>query len=240
MEKLRELLEKLKSGEASVEDIESAVESHVEEQSEKLKGENYKLRQERRELRDQLDSGEGKGKPGASKEVYELQDKVEELEGQLQESQRALEKEQKAKGREVEKLTQERDTVVQQLDETVVDQQLNEMAAAQGVTSDSIPAFKKLMRAEGAKLERSEDGSVAVKVGEKALDEFVEEWKTKDPFAKRIMQGETTGSTQGAPGRETNSARGGQGKSWKDMSLTEKTELAKTDPDTAAQLQNGG
>ncbi|MFW6368582.1 MAG: hypothetical protein ACOCZ9_02480 [Spirochaetota bacterium] len=239
MEKLRELLEQYKSGEASAEDIESAVESHVEEESEKLKGENYKLRQERRELREQLDSGDGKsGKGGSSKEVYELQDKVEELTQELEKKNHELEKVQKAKGREVEQLTAERDQAAKQLDDYVLDQELTRVAGETGVFSDSIDTFQAHVRAKGAKLERSDDGSVAVKVGEKPLGDFVEEWK-QTPGAKRILADSAGGQTQGAPGRNGKGS-GTQGKNWSDMTLTERTELAKSDPDTAAKLKAEG
>lgn len=236
MDKLRELLEKWKSGEASVEDIESAVDSHVEDQSEKLKGENYKLRQERRELREKLESG-GEGK-GNSKELYELQDKNEELQKSLEEANRALEKEQKARGRESEQLAAERDAAAKQLDDYVLDQELTKMASEAGVFSDSIDTFQAHVRAKGAKLEHSDDGSVAVKVGDKPLGEFVEEWK-QTPGAKRLLEDNAGGRTQGTPARNGNAA-GVNGKSWSDMSLTERTELAKSDPDAASKLRTEG
>lgn len=246
MEKLRELLEKFKAGEASAEDIESAVEERVGQATEKLKGENYKLREERRELRGQLDGAgddDGKRKSGgvSSKAYYELEDKFEQLQGELDATKRELEKTQKARSRDVEQLSAERDNAAQQLDNYVIDQELGKAGQKLGIYPQLLDTFSSDVRRAGAQLERTDEGGVAVKVGDKPLEEFVEEWKGSEK-AKFFIP--ASGSTHGAPSRNGGGSGGGgeEGEEFFDresgkFNITEQAKIAREDPDRYKRLK---
>jgi hypothetical protein len=231
MDWLKEMLKALGVEAAKIDAI---VEKAEAEQEEKVAG----LKQKNQDLLGKLkkkDDGEG-GK------VAELESKIDDLTDQLAKATRDSEKARKALEKERDDFKAKADAETSAVSRLVLDNGLTEALTKAGVRKELIPAARALLKEQGI-LSVKSDGDVRKAVAKLVKDGKEEELGLEDYITKHFVASESgkafipPSGNSGAGAGGTGGAGSVTGKKWADMSLKERTELFKTNPTLAAELQ---
>lgn len=239
MDKLKELLKQW-LGDKYTDEVEQQVDETLEEHvSSQVETETTKLRKNNQRLTQQLKearAGQGNG------DTTELEEKIDTLEQEKAQLKKQHEKLQKSYEKDTKELATAKEKVEQQLEKNVVDQEMARVAVDNGVFEDSFEPIRLYVQNKGPKVEHSDDGSVAVKVGETPLGDFVKEMK-ETPWVKRLLADNAGGRTQGEPRR--NGGASGAGEDGEEFfnresgkfNVTEQGKIAREDPERFKRLK---
>lgn len=232
MDWLKEMLKGLGVDAAKIDAIVAQAETEREEEVAGLKQKNADLLGKLKKK----DDGEG-GK------VAELESKIDDLTEQLAKTTRDSEKARKALEKErddFKAMAANEQTAVSRL---VLDNGLTEALTKAGVRKELLPAARALLKEQGILSVKSE-GDVRKAVAKLAKDGKEEELTLEDYITKHFVASESgkafiPASGNSGAGAGGNGGAGGScaGKKWAEMSLKERTELFKTNPTLAAELQ---
>lgn len=232
MDWLKEMLTGLGVDAAKIDAIVAQAEKEREEEVAELKQKNADLLGKLKKK----DDGEG-GK------VAELESKIDDLTEQLAKTTRDSEKLRKALEKErddFKALAANEQTAVSRL---VLDNGLTEALTKAGVRKELLPAARALLKEQGILSVKSE-GDVRKAVAKLAKDGKEEELTLEDYITKHFVASESgkafipaSGNSGAGAGGNGGAGGSGAGKKWAEMSLKERTELFKTNPTLAAELQ---
>lgn len=232
MDWLKEMLKGLGVDDAKIDAIVAQAENEREEEVAGLKTKNADLLGKLKKK----DDGEG-GK------VAELESKIDDLTEQLAKTTRDSEKVRKALEKErddFKALAANEQTAVSRL---VLDNGLTEALTKAGVRKELLPAARALLKEQGI-LSVKSDGDVRKAVAKLAKDGKEEELTLEDYITKHFVASESgkafipaSGNSGAGAGGNGGAGGSGAGKKWAEMSLKERTELFKTNPTLAAELQ---
>ena len=230
MDRLKELLKKLLGDQYTDEveqQVDEAVQEHVEdrveEETEGLKRKRDQLLKQNKKLK------EGSDNAG---ELDELQERIDTLEGENQKLKRDYKRLETTASKKEKELSEQLSSEQSAVSQMVVDRGLDQELRKAGVPDGLINGAKALLR--GGVQVVSEGDERKAMAGEKDLPSFVSEWAQSDEGKNYIKAAPNSGGGAGTAGSGT----GGSAKSWKEMNLKERTELAKADPDRARELMN--
>lgn len=232
MDWLKEMLKGLGVDAAKIDAIVAQAEKEREEEVAGLKTKNADLLGKLKKK----DDGEG-GK------VAELESKIDDLTEQLAKTTRDSEKVRKALEKErddFKAMAANEQTAVSRL---VLDNGLTEALTKAGVRKELLPAARALLKEQGILSVKSE-GDVRKAVAKLAKDGKEEELTLEDYITKHFVASESgkafipaSGNSGAGAGGNGGAGGSGAGKKWAEMSLKERTELFKTNPNLAAELQ---
>lgn len=231
MDWLKEMLKELGVDAAKIDAIVVQAETEREEEVAGLKQKNADLLGKLKKK----DDGEG-GK------VAELEFKIDDLTEQLAKTARDSEKVRKSLEKERDEfkaMAASEQTAVSRL---VLDNGLTEALTKAGVRKELLPAARALLKEQGILSVKSE-GDVRKAVAKLAKDGKEEELTLEDYITKHFVASESgkafipPSGNSGAGAGSTGGAGSVAGKKWEEMSLKERTELFKTNPTLAAELQ---
>lgn len=232
MDWIKEMLKGLGVDAAKIDAIVAQAEKEREEEVAELKTKNADLLGKLKKK----DDGEG-GK------VAELESKIDDLTEQLAKTTRDSEKVRKALENErddFKAMAANEQTAVSRL---VLDNGLTEALTKAGVRKELLPAARALLKEQGILSVKSE-GDVRKAVAKLAKDGKEEELTLEDYITKHFVASESgkafipaSGNSGAGAGGNGGAGGSGAGKKWAEMSLKERTELFKTNPTLAAELQ---